>query len=122
MHGMGQLTQSGAETGGQWNFSGVLYRLLVTLRTGLTALVEEVSGGPDVLGVRIVVEPDLGGDAHTLGSLRRRVDQIKIRRGRSSWTTRRIVEEVLPDLFKAVTQGATPTNFRFITDNLAGTA
>jgi hypothetical protein len=118
---MRQLSRSGAETGGQWNFSGVLYQLLVTLRAGLTAVVEDVSAGQDILAVRIVVEPHVGGDAQTLGSTRRRVDQIKIRRGQSPWTTRRVVEDVLPDLFKAATPGAAPTDFRFVTDSLDGT-
>src|SRR5437879_4226977 len=121
MHGMRQLRRGRAETGGQWNFSGVLYQLLVTLRAGLTAVVQEVAAGQDVLGVRIVVEPDLGGDAQTMGSARRRVDQIKIRRGQTPWTTRRIIEDVLPDLFKAVTPCAAPTDFQFVTDNLEGT-
>jgi hypothetical protein len=93
---MRQASRSRAETGGQWNFAGVLYQLLVTLRAGLTAVVEDVSAGQDVLGVRIVVEPDHGGDAQMLGSARRRVDQIKIRRGQAPWTTRRLVEDVLP--------------------------
>lgn len=115
-----QLRRSEANTGGQWNFSGILFQLLVTLRAGLTAVIEEVSAGEDVLSVRIVVEPDLGGDAHILGSGRRRVDQIKIRRGQAPWTTRQIVEGVLPDLFKAVTSGDAPTDFRFVTDNLNG--
>ena len=121
MQEMRQARRSRAKTGGQRNFAGVLYQLLVTLRAGLTAVVEDVSDGQDVLGVRIVVEPDLGGDAQTLGSTRRRVDQIKIRRGQAPWTTRRLVEDVLPDLFKAATPGGTPTDFRFVTDNLEGT-
>ncbi|ESX04870.1 hypothetical protein X769_13805 [Mesorhizobium sp. LSJC268A00] len=31
------------------------------------------------------------------------------------WTSRTIVEEVLPDLFEAAGNGAQPTEFRFIT-------
>lgn len=118
---MARQTRGDADTGGQWNFTGVLYQLLVTLRAGLTAVVEQVSAGKDVLSVRIVVEPDLGGDAQTLGAVRR-VDQIKIRRGQAPWTTRVIIEDVLPDLFKALDPDGPATQFRFVTDDLEGTA
>lgn len=109
-------------TGGQWNFSGVLYQLLATLTSGLSAMVEEVETGVDAASVRIVVEPNKGGDAQLLQPSRRRVDQIKIRRGASPWTTRILVEAVLPDLFKAARNQPGPSQYRFITDNLDGAA
>lgn len=109
-------------TGGQWNFSGVLYQLLATLASGLTAAVEEVETGLDTASVRIVVEPHKGGDTQLLQPSRRRVDQIKIRRGASPWTTRLIVETVLPDLFKAARNQPGPSQYRFVTDRLEGTA
>jgi len=108
-------------TGGQWNFAGVLYQLLVTLRAGLTAVVEEISTGAEVATVRLVVEPDQGGDVQTLTVARRRVDQIKIRRGQTPWTTRSLIEDVLPDLFKAARDAREPSLYRFVTDNLTGT-
>lgn len=110
-----------ARTGGQWNFSGVLYQLLVTLKSGLTAVVEEVALDRDSASVRIVVEPDKGGDAQTIDVGKRTVDQIKIRRGTDPWTTRTIIEAVLPDLFKATGDKSAQTRFRFLTDNLEGT-
>lgn len=115
-----QLT-NGASTGGQWNFSGVLYQLLATLKSGLDATIEEVMVGRDGASVRIVVEPASGGDAQTIQPGRRRVDQIKIRRGKAPWTLRTIVEKVLPNLHNAASDGAQPTEFRFITDNRDGT-
>lgn len=118
---MAKPKRGAAPTGGQWNFAGVLFQLLITLRTGLNAVVEEVSIGEEVAGVRIVVEPDFGGDAQTATGAIRLVDQIKIRRGLSPWTTRSIVEAVLPDLFKAQDGKETRSRYRFVTDNLAGT-
>lgn len=108
-------------TGGQWNFAGVLYQLLVTLRTGLHAVIAEVASGEDAASVRLIVEPDCGGDAQTLTQGLRRVDQIKIRRGAKPWTTQSLIEGVLPDLFKALSPCAPTTRFRFVTDNLNGT-
>ncbi|ESX21006.1 hypothetical protein X766_06185 [Mesorhizobium sp. LSJC255A00] len=61
-------------TGGQWNFSGVLYQLLATLKAGLTAMIEEVVANRDGASVRIVVERARGGDAQTLQPVVRRVD------------------------------------------------
>ncbi|ESZ02437.1 hypothetical protein X736_30200 [Mesorhizobium sp. L2C089B000] len=37
---MANQRDGGALTGGQWNFSGVLYQLLATLKAGLTAMIE----------------------------------------------------------------------------------
>lgn len=118
---MANRRDSSASTGGQWNFSGVLYQLLASLKAGLTATIEEVVAGRDGASVRIIVEPADGGDAQTVQPEGRRVDQIKIRRGSAPWTSRTIVEEVLPDLFKAAGGAGQPTLFRFITDNLDGT-
>lgn len=84
-------------------------------------MVEEVMSSGDVASVRVVVEPTKGGDAEIHQTGLRLVDQIKIRRGASPWTTRAIVENVLPDLYKAVEGGNTPSQFRFVTDNLEGT-
>jgi hypothetical protein len=111
-----------ATTGGQWNLSGVLYQLLVTLNASLGAKVEEVVLGKETAAVRVVVEPDLGGDSQTHQPNLRTVDQIKIRRGASPWTTRKIIEEVLPDLYKAASADSSPTRFRFVTDRLDGTS
>lgn len=84
-------------------------------------MVEEVMSSGDVASVRVVVEPAKGGDAQIHQTGLRLVDQIKIRRGASPWTTRAIVENVLPDLYKAVEGGNMPSQFRFVTDNLEGT-
>lgn len=108
-------------TGGQWNFAGVLYQLLVSLRAGLSAVIDEVAEGEAATSARLIVEPDQGGDAQTLTRGRRRVDQIKIRRGSKPWTTRVIAETVLSDLFKAHALSGPPTEYRFVTDNLDGT-
>ncbi|TYC83789.1 hypothetical protein [Novosphingobium sp. BW1] len=108
-------------TGGQWNFAGILFQLLATLRSGVTAAVSEVHEGRHTLSVRLIAEPASGGDATTLTGRHRQVDQMKIRRGQKGWTLREMVENVLPDLFKAHDQAGPPTDFRFVTDNLAGT-
>lgn len=108
-------------TGGQWNFAGVLYQLLVSLRAGLSAVIDEVAEREAATSARLIVEPDQGGDAQTLTRGRRRVDQIKIRRGSKPWTTHIIAETVLSDLFKAHALSGPPTEYRFVTYNLDGT-
>lgn len=110
-----------ASTGGQWNLSGVLYQLLVTLRTSLRARVEAVAIGGDTAAVRVVVEPDRGGDTQTQQPGLRLVDQIKIRRGAAPWTTREIIEAVLPDLYAGALNDAGTSRFRFVTDRMDGT-
>ncbi|WP_372084263.1 hypothetical protein [Tistrella mobilis] len=109
-----------ALTGGQWNLSGVLYQLLTSLKSGLSAVVQEVNAEGDVASVRLVIEPAKGGDVQIHQAGLRCVDQIKIRRGVSPWTTNIIIKNVLPDLFKAVGDGNTPSKFRFFTDNVQG--
>ncbi|ESZ72459.1 hypothetical protein X727_08405 [Mesorhizobium sp. L103C119B0] len=71
---MANQRDGGALTVGKWNFSGVLYQLLATLKAGLTAKIEEVVANRDGASVRIVVERARGGDAQTLQPVVRRVD------------------------------------------------
>lgn len=110
-----------APTGGQNNLSGVLYQLLATLRSGLDGVITNVEVTEELAGALIIVEPAAGGDAQLIGPAMRTVDQIKIRRGSKTWSTGEIVRKVLPDLFKAF-EVATPSTYRFLTDNADGTA
>lgn len=84
-------------------------------------MVDEVKLSGKAAGVRIVVEPAEGGDVQIHNTGCRLIEQVKIRRGGSPWTTHTIVEYVLPDLLKAFGDGHIPSQFRFVTDNLKGT-
>ncbi len=106
-------------TGGQINFGGILFQLLVTLADGLNATVRFVTHDADGATVELHTEPFTGGDAQIATKAGRLVVQVKTRAQGLSWSTGAIIREVLPDLFKAAgTQDE--VRFRFVTNNDAG--
>jgi hypothetical protein len=105
-------------TGGQVNVAGILYQMLVSLADGLETTVSEYTGSAGPSPVVLHVEPFDGGDVQILAR-RRLVVQVKTRAAHRSWTSGRIIDEVLPDLFQAAGLGPS-TEYQFVTDNDSG--
>lgn len=106
-------------TGGQAAIAGFLYQLTRTLAFA-TSFAARVRLPPRQDGFEAVLEtePAHGGDLSIHRSGRRTVIQFKIRRGATPWRQGDLIREVLPDLFKAVDDGA--ATYVFSTDAAVG--
>lgn len=105
--------------GGPAALTGFLYQILANLdHVARAQWPTAANGAPDTLTV--VLEP-AAGDAQYLrsGEQNRLVEQYKTRSGGGTWSVRTLVDEVLPDLFKAVAVGQ-PATYRFVTDGREG--
>lgn len=110
--------------GGPANISGVIYQMLWGLLHTTTLYISgyarrEDSGAPDSAVLRL--EPiGGGGDHRIIGDAKVIVEQVKARSSGGTWSLREIIEEVLPDLFKAVDLSAPDAEYRFVTESRMG--
>ncbi len=107
--------------GGAETVGGIWYQgLYIVLQA-----VERLLAFQDISGpVQFVAEPRNGGDVRVTNRTRHRVTQIKKKAGGGSWSLGDVIDEVLPDLFKA-TADATydPTKawtYEFVTEGRLG--
>lgn len=99
--------------------NGVAYQLLWSLLRVWKATVCDVLEGPTDLqprGVTVILEPPEGGDLEIPGA----VEQIKARPNGSSWSLGEVIQEVLPDLYKACRTREAPMRYRFVTEGSMG--
>jgi hypothetical protein len=86
--------------GGPAMMNGVAYQLLWSLLRVWKGTVCDVLEGPTDLeprGVTVILEPPEGGDLEIPGA----VEQIKARSSGGSWSLEEVIQDVLPDLYKA---------------------
>lgn len=108
--------------GGSATANGILYQILGTLnwaaRLSLTAVVDE----HDFTDARLVIEPADGGDLQVLGGSCRIVEQWKAKSDAGTWSVRRVVEDVLPDLYRAIDLEtlAGAAEYRFVSEGRTG--
>lgn len=105
-------------TGGQINVAGILYQMLVSLADGLETTVSEYSDNKESPPVVLHVEPFDGGDVQ-IHARQRLVVQIKTLSAHLRWTSGKIIDDVLPDLFQSVGSRHNDV-YQFITNNDSG--
>jgi hypothetical protein len=108
-----------APIGGAANIFGIVYQILRTaqwaVRLRLTASIASLTR------VQLVAEPRSGGDLQIRFPNRRVVQQFKTRSGDRTWRLREVIDEVLPDLYRAVDIARHPsTRYEFITTGRMG--
>ncbi len=99
--------------------NGVAYQLLWSLLRVWKATVSDVLEGPSQLqprGVTVILEPPEGGDLEIPGA----VEQIKARSNGGSWRLEEVIQDVLPDLYKACRARETLMRYRFVTEGSMG--
>jgi hypothetical protein len=99
--------------------NGVAYQLLWSLLRVWKATIFDVLEGPTRLqprGLTVVLEPPEGGDLEIPGA----VEQIKARSTGGSWSLEEVIQDVLPDLYKACRARETPMRYRFVTEGSMG--
>lgn len=75
----------------------------------------------EITSARIILEPfGGGGDQQQINNTTRIVEQLKTRSSNGTWSLREIVEDVLPDLYKAIDPEQPNTQYHFITDGRIG--
>jgi hypothetical protein len=90
------------------------------LQVGLTSSIKvaEQTGCPQM---RLVLEPEVGGDHRLELGATQIVEQVKIRNASRRWSLPEFARDILPDLVEAFRPGL-DQKFRFVTDNAAGLA
>jgi hypothetical protein len=117
----GYLTEKGAlgMQGGRWALTGFLYQLLGGLgHIGHAAISEARFQGNALHSLQLTLEPESGGDLQLHDDSGRIVEQYKSRDGQRPWSTADVIENVLPDLYKAVRlEPAVPASrYRFVSN------
>jgi hypothetical protein len=111
------------QAGGSATIYGVLYQLLGTVHWASKIQYFAERQGEDLTDVRLTIEPsDGGGDVRIVSSECRIVEQWKAKSGSGTWSVRQLVEEVFPDLYRAVETGALDRRctYRFVTEGRRG--
>ena len=108
------------DVGGSAALNGFLYQFLANLGHIVQLTIKNAERtGDDLRSALLILEPKSGGDAQYLVEGRRIVEQYKTRSA-GTWSTRDIVFDVLPDLFRAVDETQPASKYRFVTDGRLG--
>lgn len=112
------MASSPTPKGGPSTINGVLFQMLWSLlRAGtIEASCKWDPTSSEISSATLVLEPSNGGDLqiHSAGS--REVEQMKTRTTGDSWSIKELVDDVLPDLYRAIDLSIPNTRFRFVTD------
>jgi len=110
-------------SGGSANLRGITYQMLWSLLEASELVIRDGDLGTQEghnFSAWIVIEPTGGGgDIRTFIGGEVTVQQIKSKSDGGPWSYTRYVEEVLPDLYKAV-ECFPGTTFRFVTEGRKG--
>lgn len=108
--------------GGPATINGVLYQMLWSLLQTARVHVEvqEAEGEPqEIQSAQLILEPR-GGDLQRIQGAARIVEQLKSRPADRTWSFRNVVEDVLPDLYRAVDFEKPDSRYRFVTEGRMG--
>ncbi|MBF0628726.1 MAG: HEAT repeat domain-containing protein [Magnetococcales bacterium] len=111
-----------SQSGGPAAINGFLYQILNHLGWLANLKLSGTLSGQNVQDACLVLEPRHGGDARHESSDFILVEQYKTRQN-DTWSMKTIIEDVLPDLRKAVPEPYDPAKkakFRFVTDGRKG--
>jgi hypothetical protein len=108
-------------TGGQRAIAGFLFQILRSVQLGLRVSAQLYCTGANDSEqmMQLVLEPGDGGDHRIEEHRISTVEQVKMRRGGTPWSSGAIAREVFPDLMKAA-KSESAQRFVFVTDNPHG--
>lgn len=108
--------------GGSAMMYGVLYQLLGAAHWAAKADLATKTEGELWTEASLVIEPQDGGDLQVTLGQRRVVEQWKARSDSGAWSLRSVIEDVLPDLYRAVESEPflKQTEYRFVTEGHRG--
>jgi hypothetical protein len=86
--------------GGSAAINGFLYQIIGSLHWATYISLKSRLEGDELVEARLILEPQKGGDIQIQGRRRRIVEQWKT--GGSTWSVRRVINEIVPDLYLAV--------------------
>jgi hypothetical protein len=113
-----------SQAGGSANINGILYQLLGTLGRALTAKLQlPVVDGEEIKSLRLTIEPEQGGgDLQLKSGNQRRVEQWKAKSGGGTWSLSEVIDEVFPDLYKAIPADISndESTYLFVTEGSMG--
>ena len=114
---MGKVPAGGADT-----INGVTYQMLNALLTVAHMRIERAEiVGNETHNVQLILEPEGGGgDQQQPKDDNRTVEQFKARTTDKAWSLKEVIEEVLPDLYKAVDLSKANCRYRFVTESSIG--
>jgi HEAT repeat protein len=112
------------QPGGSANINGILYQILGTLEWASRIQLSDANrAGEEITQARLIMEPSGGGgDTRLHASDRRRVGQWKTKGDGGPWSLQRVIDDVIPDLYRAVDQHRLDDNseYLFITEGKRG--
>jgi hypothetical protein len=113
-----------SNVGGSANINGILYQLLGTLDLATTfSIARAQTNSDDIVSVCVTVEPASGGgDLQFETGSGRVVQQWKAKEKGGAWSLKKIIDEVLPDLYLAVpNEGLCGSDrYEFVTEGWMG--
>lgn len=113
-----------SNVGGSANTNGILYQILGTLDKAMSLSFEgAITSSDDIVQARLIVEPaGGGGDLQHDAPAGRIVQQWKAKARGGTWSLKKLVEEVLPDLYMAVPDDNLDADhqYEFVTEGTRG--
>jgi hypothetical protein len=109
--------------GGRANINGVIYQMLWSLLRAVSLYTKDRQDAPDgtIQRAVLILEPlGGGGDLQEERGAARSVEQLKACAGDATWSLRKVVEEVFPDLYLAYDASRPDTEYRFVTEGRMG--
>ena len=112
-----------SKNGGSVAINGFLYQIIANLSRISEIHLSAQLDGNEMTSARLILEPkEGGGDARYENPNIRIIEQYKTRSNNRTWALREIIDDVLPDLFKAINPEKLnePCQYRFVTDGRNG--
>ena len=112
-----------AQAGGSATINGILYQILGTLNWAVNIYLKAQATDDDFEEAILVIEPcEGGGDIRIEEKSKRTVEQWKARSSHGAWSINEVINEVIPDLYKAVDENALDdqTEYCFVSEGHRG--
>lgn len=109
------------QPGGPATLYGVLYQILGSVDWAARIILSGEVVDRELFDATLILEPKAGGDIQVHTRRGRVVEQWKSKGGGGTWSLKSVIEEVLPDLYRAVGDARDPSDeFRFVTEGRRG--
>src|SRR5437868_1080943 len=111
-----------SQSGGSATIYGILYQAIGAAHWAATISLQADPLNSDFASATLVIEPAGGGGDLVVHGQRRIVEQWKAKSDRGTWSTRALITDVFPDLYRAIQLGETvpPIEYRFVSEGRAG--